>query len=190
VEFYQNGWEIIKHDLFEMLKEFWEHKLDSGRLNYGVITLIPKIKEDSKIQQYRQICLLNVSFKIITKTLMLRFEGCMGRIIYRCQTAFIKERNIMDGVMILHEILHDVKWKLKDGLILKLDFEKAYDKISWDFLFEMLSHRGFSEIWSKWIKEVVTSGTLSVQINGTVGSYFESGKGVRQGTLCLPYYLI
>lgn len=92
--------------------------------------------------------------------------------------------------MILHEILHDVKWKLKDGLILKLDFEKAYDKISWDFLFEMLSHRGFSEIWCKWIKEVVTSGTLSVQINGIVGSYFKSGKGVRQGTLCLPYYLI
>jgi hypothetical protein len=63
VEFYRNGWEIIKHDLFEMLKEFWEHKLDLGRLNYGVITLIPKSKQAFKIQQYMQICLLNVSFK-------------------------------------------------------------------------------------------------------------------------------
>jgi hypothetical protein len=59
---------------YEMLSEFWEHKLDVGRLNYGVITLIPKLKEASKIQQYRPICLLNVSFKIIIKIMMLRFE--------------------------------------------------------------------------------------------------------------------
>jgi hypothetical protein len=92
----------------------------------------------------------------------------------------------MDGVMILHEILHDVKWKKKDGLIVKLDFEKTYDKISWDFLFDMLSQRGFSETWCKCIIEVVTSGTISVQINGIVGSYFKSGKGVRQGDPLSP----
>jgi hypothetical protein len=169
-----------------MLNEFWAQKLDLGRLNYGIITLIPKLKEATRIQQYRPICLLNVSFKIITKILMLRFEGCMSRIIHRCQSAFIKGRNIMDGVMTLHEILHDVKNNKGDGLILKLDFEKAYDKISWDFLFEMLRQRGFDEIWCKWIKEVVTSGTLSVQVNGSVGSYFKSGKGVKQGDPLSP----
>jgi hypothetical protein len=61
----------------------------------------------------RPICLLNVSFEIITKILMLRFEDCMNRIIHRCQSAFIKGRNIMDGVLTLHEILHDVKIKKK-----------------------------------------------------------------------------
>jgi hypothetical protein len=162
--------QIIKHDLFDMLNEFWAQKLDLGRLNYGIITLIPKLKEATRIQQYRPIRLLNVSYKIITKILMLRFEGCMSRIINRCQSTFIKGRNIMDGVMTLHEILHDVKNKKRDGLILKLDFEKAYDKISRDFLFEMLRQRGFDEIWCKWIKEVVTSGTLSVQVNGSVGN--------------------
>jgi hypothetical protein len=109
VEFYQKSWEIIKHDLFDMLVEFWQQKLDLGRLNYGIITLIPKLKEATRIQQFRPICLLNVSFKIITKILMLRFEGCMSKIINRCQSAFIKGRNIMDGIMTLHEILHDVK---------------------------------------------------------------------------------
>jgi hypothetical protein len=62
--------------------------------------------------------------------MMLRFEDRISRIIHRCQYAFIKGRNIMDGVLTLHEILHDVKCKKKDGLILKLDFEKAYDNIS------------------------------------------------------------
>jgi hypothetical protein len=108
------------------------------RLNYGVITLIPKIKEVSKIQQYMPICLLNVSYNIITKVVMLRFEDCMSRIINRSQNAFIKDRNIMDGVLSLHEIIHETRRKKKDGTILKLDFEKAYDKICWSFLFESM----------------------------------------------------
>jgi hypothetical protein len=58
--------------------------------------------------------------------------------------------------------------------------------MSWDFLFEMLRQRGFNETWCKWIREVVTSGTLSVQVNGSVGNYFKSGKGVRQGDPLSP----
>jgi hypothetical protein len=78
IEFYQTCWEIIKEEVMDLVNEFWVHELDIDRLNYGVITLIPKTKEAVKIQQYRPICLLNVSYKIITKALMLRFEGCMS----------------------------------------------------------------------------------------------------------------
>lgn len=98
-----------------MIHEFWKHELDVDRLNYGVITLIPKIKEASKIQQYRPICLLNVSYKIITKPLMLRFEDCMSRIINKSQNAFIKGRNIMNWVLSLHEILHETRRKKRMG---------------------------------------------------------------------------
>ena len=66
---------------------------------------------------------------------MLRLESVMERIINKGQTAFLKGRNIMEGTMSLHEIIHDTKVKKKEGLVLKLDFEKAYDKVSWDFLF-------------------------------------------------------
>ena len=97
IEFYQACWEIIKEDIMDMSLEFGNHNLDLGRLNYGIITLIPKLKEASIIQQYRPICLLNVSFKIFTKALMLRFENCMSRIINMSQSTFIKGRNIMDG---------------------------------------------------------------------------------------------
>jgi hypothetical protein len=93
--------------------EFWTHDLDVDRLNIGVITLIPKTKEAAKIRQYRPICLLNVIYKIITKALMLRLEDCMSKIINRSLNAFIKGRNIMDGVLSLHEILHDTRMKKK-----------------------------------------------------------------------------
>jgi hypothetical protein len=64
VEFYQACWEIIRVDLMDMFHEFWRHELGVDRLNYGIITLIPKTKEATRIQQYGPICLLNVSYKL------------------------------------------------------------------------------------------------------------------------------
>ena len=130
-------------------------KLDIGRFNYGIITLLPKVKEANSIKQYRPICLLNVIYKIFTKALMLRLDKVMGRIINKSQSGFLKNRNIMDGIMALHEILHDTRIKKKDGLVLKLYFEKAYDKLNWDFLFECLRQRGFGAKWCEWIKMVM-----------------------------------
>jgi hypothetical protein len=72
---------------------------------------------------------------------MLRLEDCISMIISKSQNAFIKGRNIMDRVMCLHEILHDTRSKKKEGVILKIDFEKAYDKISWSFLLQTLRQR-------------------------------------------------
>jgi hypothetical protein len=89
--------------------------------------------------------------------------------------------------MALHEILHDTSIKKKDGLIIKLDFEKTYDKLNWDFLFECLKQRGFSDKWCEWIKLIMISGTVSVKVNNTTRSYFKSGRGVRQGDPLSPF---
>lgn len=98
----------------------------------------------------------------------------MNRLINRCQTGFITERNIMDGVM----VLHDTRIKNKESLVLKLDFEKGYNKNNWDFLLSCLSQRGFHKHWCDWIATVMTSGTLSVKVNNTFGLlyYWERGE--------------
>ena len=109
-----------------------------------------------------------------------------GKLIHSTQTAFMKGRNIMSRIMVLHEILHETKRKKQVGVILKLDFEKAYDKVKWGFLFECLAARGFCEKWCSCLKQVVTGGTVSVKLNNSIGTYIKSHKGVRQGNPLSP----
>jgi len=113
-------------------------------------------------------------------------EPVAEKLILSSQSAFMKKRNIMSGVMALHEILHETKRRKMTGVILKLDFEKAYDKVCWDFLFNSLVMRNFSPKWCGWIKQVVMGGTVCVKINNVMGPYFVSHKGVRQGDPLSP----
>jgi hypothetical protein len=79
--------------------------------------------------------------------LTVRSEAAMAKLINDCQNAFIRGRFIADGVMLLQEILRETKYKKQQGVILKIDFEKAYDKVNWDFLFDSCRQMGFSENW-------------------------------------------
>lgn len=90
-EFYIHFWDLIKHDLLGLVNDFHKGLIDIDRLNFGVITLIPKTKDAIQIQKFRPICLLNVSFKIITKMLMNRLNEVMAYIISKQQTTFFKE---------------------------------------------------------------------------------------------------
>jgi hypothetical protein len=150
-------------------------------LNYGVITLLPKTSDANKIQQFRPICLLRCIYKLITKVLTLRLDPYASKLFSVNQNAFIKGRNIMDGILSLHELMHHNHIKKKCGVIMKLDFEKAYDKVNWDFLLECHKIRGFSETWCGWVQQIMHNGTVCVKINNEIGPYFQSAKGVRQG---------
>jgi hypothetical protein len=111
-----------------LFHDFYEDKLPLFSLNFGIITLLPKQKEAMHIKQFRPICLLNVSFKIFIKVVVNRMTGIATKLINPSQMAFISGRNIMEGVVMLHEIMHEIHRKKMSGVILKLDFEKTYDK--------------------------------------------------------------
>jgi hypothetical protein len=89
-------------------------------MNYGIITLLPKVSDASRVQKFRPICLLNCLYKLITKVLMIRLEKVAEKLIHPNQTTFMKGRNIMSGIMILHEILHETKRKKQMGSSLNL----------------------------------------------------------------------
>ena len=97
------------------------------------------------------------------------------------QTEFVKGRNILEGVVVLHEVLHELKRSKRRGLILKIDFEKACDRVRWDFLEEILVGRGFPPLWIKWVMDTVKGGRVCVNVNGERSSYFRTYRGLRQG---------
>jgi hypothetical protein len=155
IVFYKKFWRVIKWWVIQMLEDFYYGKLNLSRLNYGIIVLIPKIKEVVNVKQFRPICLLNVFYKFFTKVLASRLTGVADDIISENQTTFITGRNILEGVLILHEVIHELSSKSQNGIILKLDFEKAYDKMHWDFLEEVLILKEFPTRWIEGIKQVV-----------------------------------
>jgi mannosylglycoprotein endo-beta-mannosidase len=185
-EFFQTFWEVIKVDLMNHFTDFHKGDLPIFSLNFGTITLLPKQKEATQIQQFRLICLLNVSFKIFTKVLTNRIALVAPKVIQPSQSTFMKGRNILDGVVILHETIHEMHRKILDGVILNLDFEKAYDKVKWSFLQQTLRMKGFSPIWCNWIDQIVRGGSVNIKVNDDVGHFFQTKKGVKQGDPLSP----
>jgi hypothetical protein len=83
-------------------------------------------------------------------------------------------RNILDGVVVLHEMVHELHAKKLNGVILKLDFEKAYDKVKWSLLQQKLCMKGFSEEWCALIRNFVSRGSVAIKVNDEVGRYFQT----------------
>jgi hypothetical protein len=82
--------------------------------------------------------------------------------------------------------LHHTHVKKQVGVVLKLDFDKAYDKVNWDFLLNCHAAKGFCEVCCNWIRKVLHNGTVYVKLNNTCGPCFQSCKGVRQGDPLSP----
>jgi len=144
--FYQKFWNLIKADLIDMFNDFFKGDLDLSRLNFSLVTLIPKVGDATNMKQFRPISLLNCSFKIFSKLLTIRLGPISQRIVNNSQSAFIKGKYILESVVVAHELVHSLNKSGEQGVILKLDFEKAYDRVSWQFLFDMLRDRNFDPL--------------------------------------------
>jgi hypothetical protein len=144
-EFFQDFWELIHMDIWNLFKDFYVGNLDIKRSNYGMVTLLPTVDNAVEMKNFRPICLLNVCYKIITKVLNNRLASCITKVISDSQYGFIQGRYIMDRVVSLNEILHEVKTKKQSGVVLKIDFEKTCDKVNWHFLYFMMDKKRFSE---------------------------------------------
>lgn len=173
--FYHKFWDIVKGDLISMFNDFFNGKLDIYRLNFTMLTLIPK--EDARtMKKFRPISLINYSFKIFSKILTVRLGKIVDRLVSPNQSAFIHGRYILESVVLAHELVHSVHSNEEPGIVLKLDYEKAYDRVCWDFLFEVLESRGFSPVWVGWIRS-------GVCLNGEESAFFKTDKGIRRRIL-------
>lgn len=103
--FYKRYWETIRTDFMKLIQEINQGTTRLDRLNYACIVLIPK-EGAERISQYRSISLLNCLVKIILKVLACRLAPWLKELVGDYQTGLIKEKNIIDGVIIRHEVIH------------------------------------------------------------------------------------
>lgn len=113
-----------------LVRGFETGEINMARLNYAMIILIPKEDEAKSLRKFRPISLINCSFKIFAKALNNRLERISNRLLAPNQTAFVKGRFILESVMLAHEIIHRAVRNNEKGVVLKLDYEKAYDRVS------------------------------------------------------------
>lgn len=128
--FYKQFWKLIKNEVCDYVQEFFYNARFPKAFTASFIALIPKTDHPQSLSEYRPISLIESMYKILAKLLALRFKSILGKVISRCQPTFLPSRQILDGVVVVNEMIDLVK-KRKDGcLLLKMEFEKAYDSVS------------------------------------------------------------
>lgn len=119
--------------------------------------------------------------KIASKVLANRLNRHIDMLVDLTQSAFIKGRCIIDNIITAQELIFFMQKHRLPGLLLKVDFAKAFDTVDWKFLLDLLRARGFSSKWTGWIDSIFSSSKASFLINGTQYRYVRYPRGLRQG---------
>ena len=157
----------------------------------GIITCIPKEnKSRSFLKNWRPITLLNIVYKIASGSIANRLKTVLHKIISKEQTGFLKGRFIGENTRLLYDIMHYLDENDLSGLLLLIDFEKAFDSISWQFLQKTLDLFNFGQSIKTWIKTFYNDIESSVIQSGFLSNFFKLGRGCRQGDPLSPYIFI
>lgn len=189
-KFLKKYWDIIKGDVMNFVNHFERCGSFARGCNSSFIALAPKTKDPLSLNEFHPINLMGCLSKIISKILSNRLKTVIGKLIGVEQSAYVEGRCILDGPLMINEVCSWVKRARKKLLLFKVDFDKAFDSVNWQYLDSILEQMGFGNKWRMWIRGCLSSSRASVLINGSPTKEFPIFRGVRQGDPFSPYLFI
>lgn len=180
-EFFQAAWHFLAEEVVEIAEEVRINQRVWPGINATLLALIPKTNQADQADGFRPISLCNVIYKIVASIVAQRLKLILPSIISPEKTGFVEGRQILDGLVVAQEVIHTLKTKKEKGMLIKLDLSKAYDRLSWKYLTEILKAFGFCDRWVNWVLSMISTPNYSILLNGAPTTTFNETRGLRQG---------
>jgi len=160
--FLKKCWQFIKGDFYSLCSNFFSGQANMECINTSYITVVPKKDSPKTVSDFLPISLMNITLKVITKILANRLQMVILRIVHRNQYGFIRSRTIQDCLAWSYEYIHQCHHSRGEIIILKLDFEMAFDTVEHSTIIQIMLHMGFPDRWLLWVQAILSSGSSDV----------------------------
>ena len=193
VDFFKVFWKDLKtyNPVVRALNESYRSGILSPSLRQTVICCLPKgNKPRDNLKNWRPISLISVLYKMASNAIDCRFKKILPDLISQSQTGFIKGRFIGESTRLVYDVMNYTEFKKIKGLLMFIDFEKAFDSVSWKFMYKVLRYYNFSEEFVKWITLFNNNITASILQVGILSEFFPIERGCKQGDPIAPYLFL
>lgn len=189
--FFKSCWGIVKNDVIDAVKEFFENDRLFLPFNRTLVTLIPKSEDAKSVRDYRPIAGCSTFYKIISKILTARLGSMMPSVISKAQAAFVPGQNIHNHILLAYELIKG--YSMRGGtprIMMQLDLQKAYDMVDWTALETIMKELGLPGKFITWIMNIVTTVSYVFNINGEISNDMVARRGIRQGDPISPLLFV
>jgi len=189
--FFQKHWDLTGNQVVQLALSILQGREFPEGINDTFLVLIPKVDNPQCVTQLRPIGLYNVVYKAISKTIVTRIKPVLGKLIAPTQSSFVPERQISDNIIIVQEMLHSMRKKKgsKGYMAIKIDLEKAYDRLRWPFIRETLLEARLPQLLVDVILNCISLTSFSILWHGKKTEAFTPSRGSGKVTPYLHIYL-